>query len=190
MTRKLTDTLEEYIPTLESKEFTSDETIKEQSEFADKTNLMEALKDFQSDDDNDTDDEYCTVFEVFDYNQGAGLVQIPIELYPLSPMTFHGRDEKAVLLSPTQDRQYIAVRPSNHDVSELIVSELTGLNQVTYCCENVGAIHRGLLEFCLYFLHKLKSVHTASYVVIVIIHYYRYDRGRIVIIRDISNILF
>ena len=154
MTRKLSDTLEEYTPTLEQEVIATSDNEKGTSQGLNQDSLMEALKDFQSDDDNDTADEYCTVFEVFDYQQGFGLAQIPVELYPLSPMTFHGSEEKAVLLSPTQDRQYISVRPSNQEVYELIVSELTDLNHETHCIETIGAFHRGLLEYCLYFLHK------------------------------------
>lgn len=153
MTQKFNDTIEKNFPEL--KQEISDITPAESVQaFETGNKVLQTLNDFTFAEECENEDEDPIVFDVFDYDTGSGLYRIPVEIWPMSPLKFYGSKENAVLLSPTGDRQFIAVRVSNRDVYEIILSILTDTKNKLHCRENTGELHRGLLEYTIYRLHN------------------------------------
>lgn len=155
MTRKLTETPEEFMPELEQEVL--DTPDKGNGKIEDnKSNLFQTIKDFSFPHAEDVyeDDDSPVIFDVFDYDYGTGLVDIPVEIWSQSPMAFLCQDEKAVLLSPTGDKQFISTRPSNNEVFTIISSIVSDYNHSRHFRENTGESHLGLMEFEIYKLHQ------------------------------------
>lgn len=154
MTRKLTDTLEEFMPGLEQEVITNPENGKDSSEETNNVELLQALEDFSLDSSTDDEDEGQVLFDTLNFDIGYGLTDVPVSIFPMSPFAFQGSNDKAILLSPTGDKQFIAARPSNREVYNILFSLLTDLNCEFHGRENTAELHRGLVEYTIYKLHQ------------------------------------
>lgn len=156
MTHKLSDKFEDFIPKVEPETHISTETKYETTESTANEDFLNSLKEI--DPDTYEDDEYDShvIIDVFNFDRGQGLVDIPIYIWPESPFIFFSGDDKgdAVLLSPTGNCQFIAVRPSNRKVYTILRNVLSDLNGTIHLQENTAAIHRNLIEYVLFELNK------------------------------------
>lgn len=152
MTTDLTKNMEEYTTFMGEGVSVETETNSENSEET-QGELLPAIINFSFPSaDYACDEDDIVEFDIFDYDAGIGSVDIPVEIWSKSPMNFFPPDEKAVLLSPTGDKQFIATRPSNRDVYHFIHDMLEDMNGELHC--RSGESHRGLIEFEIYRFHK------------------------------------